>query len=94
MCTHMYLMKKYCFYFRKPLHTKIEKEKKKGNIEHPQNPLHQVFMLQQEQKLLITNRENTCGAWQLYQSGLQLNRVGDRLYEDHGGGPINCLQKN
>lgn len=48
-------------------------------------------MLQQEQKLLIHNMsENICGAWQLHQDGLQLNRVGDRLHEDQGGGPLNC----
>lgn len=51
MCARMCLMKKYCFHFRKPLHTKIGKKKKKENTEPLKIPLHQVFMLQQEQKL-------------------------------------------
>lgn len=50
----MYVMKKYCFHFRKPLHTRVEKEKKM-KMKKQKKPLHQVFVLQQEQKLLITN---------------------------------------
>lgn len=64
MCIHI-SNEKYHFHFRKTLHTKIGKERKNNNNKDTtkwrtkkkkkRKTLHQVFVLQQEQKLLITN---------------------------------------